>query len=141
MTGCEPFLIWIRLVARGINLAGYQTKAMKTGTELRTILTASMAEELIDDHLESLEINRLREMSVEPRLFVPRDVLVHPEAGQSDGRDCQVLTDMANKIDASSVRQSDVAEKQRPITSAVSSWSSTRRILILPTFFGVFLLD
>jgi len=79
---------------------------------LRTILTASMAEELIDDHLESLEINRLREMSVEPRLFVPRDVLVHPEAGQSDGRDCQVLTDMANEIDASSVRQSDVAEKQ-----------------------------
>ena len=108
---------------------------------MRTILTASMAEELIDDHLESLEINRLREMSVEPRFFAPLDVLVHPEAGQSDGRDCQVLTDMANKIDASSVRQSDVAEKQRPITSAVSSWSSTRRILILPTFFGVFFLD
>src|SRR5271155_136331 len=74
--------------------------------------TAVIAEKLINNHLQLLEIYRFRKVCVEPRLFVPANVLVHPKPCQRYSRDGGALTDLPDQVDAGTVRQSNVAQQQ-----------------------------
>jgi hypothetical protein len=71
-----------------------------------------LLKEQMDDHLQLLEVNRFRQVSVKTRFLVPVDSLVHPEPGQRYRRNLGVLTYLLNRIHSGPVRQSDTTQNE-----------------------------
>src|SRR5271155_4946209 len=63
---------------------GFRLESRQLSQPRRTLTAPAATEELIDDHLELLEVYGLGKVCIEPGFFVPIDILVLAKSRQSD---------------------------------------------------------